>query len=101
MDLDTLEEIITRAVIAYFVNRVMERLAEEKQLLPRGRAVEQDSRKQSLRDCDPKQMKKRLLSWEDAVQCHAGQTLVLGRKTLVSPLAADELAKRNVTLVRE
>lgn len=102
MDPRELEEIITRAIITYFVDRIMERLAA-RNLLP---AVQQresvSSWKASVSDSRPPlQKRKKLFSWEDAVQCGQGQTVLIDPGTIVSPLAADELAKRNVVLIRE
>lgn len=104
MDSKELEDIITRAIVSYLVDRVMERLAA-RNLVPSssgseqvGQAALQGSHGDGSRFV---RMNKRLVSREDAVQCREGQTLVVCGDTIVSPLAEDELARRNVLLIRE
>lgn len=101
MDLGKLEEIITRAVVEYLVDRVVERLAEQGLTSLYEAPERQETVAASYSTCWHFPRQKRLLSWEDAVQCQEGQVLSISSDTIVSPLAADELARRNVTLIRE
>jgi len=100
--MEELEEIITRAVVSYLMDRIMERLAAQN-LFPTVPANRQSCPAATPTTVEPvsRYAGKRLLSWKDAVLCREGETLVVSRVTIVSPLAADELAKRRVTLIKE
>ena len=88
---DELEAIVIRAIVDYFANRIVERLRA-------GIAAHQKGA--SSPALTKQEFRGRVFSREHAVGCNERQELHVAHYTLVTPLASDELAKRQVRVVR-
>jgi hypothetical protein len=99
-----LEELILRAIVTYLADKVLERLGygpvvqtfpltpETEKRFPRGvpDKVGHGARAQA----------KRVFSREDALSCQPDGELRLAHRTLLTPFAAEELARRRVRVIR-
>lgn len=86
-----LEAAILRAIVECLADRVLERLGCR---LPASAPVPAPFRS------GPGIWRTRVFGRGDAVSCAPGSEVRMDRKTLVTPLAADELARRRVRVVR-
>jgi hypothetical protein len=99
-----LEELIRRAMISYLADKVLERLgyASTAPHLPCPPVAEKKfpGVAPARAEHSPRAHAKQLFSRADALSCQPGVLLRLERHTLLTPLAADELARRRVRIVR-
>lgn len=99
-----LEELVLRAIVTYLADKVLERLGynavaprfplrpETEKKFPRSAPEKAEHR--------PRGQAKRVFSRKDALACQPDGELRIDRHTLLTPLAAEELAGRRIRVVR-
>ena len=88
---DELEAIVLRAIVDYFANRIVDRLRAGI-IPPQGNV--------SSPALGMEEFRGRVFSREHAVGCRECQELHISYNTLITPLASDELTKRQVRVTR-
>lgn len=100
-----LEAAIIRAIVDYLADRVLERLgrnaaAVPPRTLPAPAVYGKTERAKTGRAETGWTETGRVFGREDAVLCLPDSEVRLSRKTLITPFAADELARRRVRVIR-